>query len=216
MPQSLPPPRVVVSVDDATGRSSIAKDGPAHAVRTVAERPGYQVSNAWTTVGAPAPIGDPDRVAEVRGLLPPERGTVLRIIDYPPEPRDPAERKRMFDAMFSKLFPEGAHRPPGAAHPGMHATDTIDYAIVLSGEIYSVMDEGEVLLRAGDIFIQRGTNHAWSNRSNDFCRIAFVLIDGTRADSHGGKESAAGLTLADPSNSPAGDRPATQSHAFPE
>jgi uncharacterized cupin superfamily protein len=54
----------------------------------------------------------------------------------------------------------------------------VDYAIVLHGEIYARMDEGETLMRAGDVLIQRGTNHAWANRSDDVCRIAFVLIDG--------------------------------------
>jgi quercetin dioxygenase-like cupin family protein len=62
-------------------------------------------------------------------------------------------------------------------HPGMHRTRTLDYAIVLSGEIYAVLDEGEVLLEAGDVLVQRGTNHAWSNRSDRPCRIAFVLVD---------------------------------------
>ena len=61
--------------------------------------------------------------------------------------------------------------------PGMHRTRTIDYAIVLSGEIYAVLDEGEVLLKAGDVLIQRATNHAWSNRGDRPCRIAFVLVD---------------------------------------
>ena len=61
-------------------------------------------------------------------------------------------------------------------HPGMHKTDTVDYAIVLSGEIYAVMDEGEVLLRAGDCLVQRGTSHAWSNRTQTPCVIAFVLV----------------------------------------
>ena len=83
------------------------------------------------------------------------------------------------------------HRPGGAfrihgrqaaprekrRHPGMHRTRTLDYAIVLSGEIYAVLDEGEVLLKAGDVLVQRGTNHAWSNRSARPCRIAFVLVD---------------------------------------
>jgi uncharacterized cupin superfamily protein len=64
-------------------------------------------------------------------------------------------------------------------HPGMHRTRTLDYAIVLSGEIYAVLDEGEVLLEAGDVLVQRGTNHAWSNRSERPCRIAFVLVDAT-------------------------------------
>ena len=62
-------------------------------------------------------------------------------------------------------------------HPGFHKTATIDYAIVLSGEIYAMMDEGEVLLKAGDVLVQRGTNHAWSNRTAEPAVVAFVLID---------------------------------------
>ena len=62
----------------------------------------------------------------------------------------------------------------------MHETDTIDYAFVLSGEVYAVMDKGEKLLKAGDVLIQRGNNHAWSNRSGSNCRMAFVLIDAKR------------------------------------
>src|SRR5882672_4058481 len=64
----------------------------------------------------------------------------------------------------------------GRRHPGMHKTCTVDYCIVLSGEIWAVLDEGEVLLRAGDCLVQRGTNHAWSNRTDKPCVIAFVLI----------------------------------------
>jgi len=67
---------------------------------------------------------------------------------------------------------------PGVA-PRNHRTETVDYAIVLEGEIWAVMDEDETLLRAGDILVQRGTNHAWANRSSKTARIAFVLIDGT-------------------------------------
>ena len=62
----------------------------------------------------------------------------------------------------------------------MHETDTIDYAIVLSGEVYAIMEKGEKLMRTGDVLIQRGTNHAWSNRSDTMCRIAFVLVEATR------------------------------------
>jgi quercetin dioxygenase-like cupin family protein len=63
-------------------------------------------------------------------------------------------------------------------HAFMHRTETIDYGIVLEGEITRVLDEGETLVRAGDIVIQRGTNHAWANRSGRNCRIVFILIDG--------------------------------------
>ena len=181
MPKELPLPRVVVTGNNAAGRSYIAADGPPPRVRTVEERPGYRVSNLWAIFGAPARIGDPDRVAEVQGVLPPASGNVIRIIDYPPEPKgDPVALKKMFDAISSKLFPDGLHRPVSAVHPGMHATETMDYAIVLQGEIYAVMEEGETLMRAGDVLIQRGTAHAWSNRSNDCARLCIVLIDGKR------------------------------------
>jgi len=62
----------------------------------------------------------------------------------------------------------------------MHLTDTIDYAILLQGELVAIMDEGETVMRAGDILIQRGTNHAWANRSDAVARIAFILVDGRR------------------------------------
>jgi quercetin dioxygenase-like cupin family protein len=60
----------------------------------------------------------------------------------------------------------------------MHKTDTVDYAIVLEGEIVAILEEAETVLRAGDILIQRGTNHAWSNQSEKSCKVAFVLVDG--------------------------------------
>jgi uncharacterized cupin superfamily protein len=62
----------------------------------------------------------------------------------------------------------------------MHVTDTVDYAILLQGELVAIMDEGETVLRAGDILIQRGTNHAWANRSDAIARIAFILVDGRK------------------------------------
>ena len=67
-------------------------------------------------------------------------------------------------------------------HPGMHKTATVDYAIVLTGEIWAVIDEGETLMKPGDTLIQRGTNHAWSNRTNESCRVAFILIDAVPVD----------------------------------
>ena len=172
------PVRRVLTGIDAAGRARIIEDDLAKAVKTIAARPGYRVTNLWATHGSPAPIGDPDRVGEVSGVLPPKNGTVVRIIDYPPEPKDATERERMARASFATLFPDAAHHPEGGPHPGMHETETVDYALVMSGEIFAIMDEGETLLKAGDVLIQRGTNHAWSNRSDEYCRIAFVLIDG--------------------------------------
>jgi hypothetical protein len=177
---TLPPIRRIVTGDDASGRSRIVEDAPATSIRTVAERPGYRAVNVWRTEETPAKIISPDTTANHRGILPPKNGTILRIIDFPPEPADPAERKRRIQATFGGIFSDATHDKREGAHPGMHCTETVDYAILLEGEIWSVMDEGETLMRAGDVLIQRGTNHAWANRSQKTARIAFVLIDGRR------------------------------------
>jgi Cupin domain len=178
MPQEFRPVRRVVTGDTAQGRSRIVADG-APATLSVPERPGYRVSNLWVTTGTPAPIAAPDTVAAHKGVSPPQRGTVLRVIDYPPDAKDPAERKRQLAATFGKLYPDAEHRVDDK-HPGMHRTVTVDYAIILEGEIVAMLDEEETVLRAGDILVQRGTNHAWANRSDRIARICFVLIDGAR------------------------------------
>jgi hypothetical protein len=181
MSESLPPIRRIVTADDAKGRSRIAEDAPATAVRTVEGRPGYRSVNVWRTEAAPAPVDAPDSIAAHKGILPPKNGgSILRIIDFPPEPADPAERKRRIEATFTGMFKDAQHDKREGAHPGMHRTDTVDYALLLEGEIWAVMDEGETLMRAGDVLIQRGTNHAWANRSQKTARIAFVLLDGRR------------------------------------
>ena len=74
----------------------------------------------------------------------------------------------------------GANIVEGARHPFMHRTDSLDYAVVLTGEIYMIMDEDEYLLKAGDVVVQQGTNHAWSNRGSEPCQIAFILIDAVK------------------------------------
>ena len=172
------PVRRIVTGNDAEGRSSIVEDGPTPAVITVPERPGYVVSNVWTTAETPADIDRPDASTAHRGILPPGNGTILRVIEYPPEPETREEFEAMARATFRALYPDVAHNPDAATHAGMHKTGTVDYAIILDGEITAVMDDGETVMKAGDIMIQRGTNHAWANRSGKPCRIAFVLIDG--------------------------------------
>ena len=172
MSDKLPPIRRIVTGNDAKGNSRIAEDAPASVIRTVAERPGYRAVNVWRT--------NADAVEKHQGILPPKGGTILRIIDFPPEPKDPEERRRRIAATFGGIFKDASHDKREGKHPGMHTTETVDYAIVLEGEIWAVMDEGETLMRAGDVLIQRATNHAWANRSNATARIAFVLIDENR------------------------------------
>jgi hypothetical protein len=177
-PEQLRPLRRIVTGDDAEGRSGIVEDAPAKAVRTVAERPGYRSVNLWRTVGVPIPIAAADDIAAHQGILPPKNGTILRIIDFPPESADPEERRRRIHATFHGMYKDATHDKRDGAHPGMHRTETVDYAIVLEGEIWAVMDKGETLMKAGDVLIQRGTNHAWANRSDRTARICFVLMDG--------------------------------------
>jgi Cupin domain len=180
MNDHLPPIRRVVTGDDAKGNSRIVEDAPAGSIRNVPARPGYRAVNVWRTERTPAKIAARDSSGDHQGILPPRRGTILRIIDFPPEPKDPARLREMLDSTFGGLYRDAAHDRRAGKHPGMHRTETVDYAIVLEGEIWAVMDEGETLLRAGDVLIQRGTNHAWANRSDSTARIAFVLIDGER------------------------------------
>ena len=181
MSTTLPPIRRIVTEDDANGRSRIVQDAPATAIRTVEGRPNYRAVNIWRTDAAPAPIGVPDSITDHTGILPPKPGgSILRIIDYPPESKDIAERNRQIAATFSGIFADADHDKRDGAHPGMHRTDTVDYAIILEGEIWAVMDDNETLMKQGDVLVQRGTNHAWANRSDKTARICFVLLDGAR------------------------------------
>jgi hypothetical protein len=174
--------RRVVAADGPDGRSRISEDAPAAPVHMTPGRSGYAMVNLWVTTATPVDPAQPDVAAAHRGVAPPPNGTVVRIIDFPTEPADPEERRQAYMASKRVIYGD---LPPDwnkdAPHPGMHRTATLDYAIVLEGEIHAVMDKGETLLRAGDVLIQRGTNHAWSNRSGANCRMLFVLIDGRKA-----------------------------------
>jgi hypothetical protein len=178
---TLPPPiRRIVTGHDDQGRSCIIEDGPSPAVRLVVERPGYRVTNLWHTVGAPAHINAIDSIVEHQGVAPPPNGTVIRIIDIPPEAADADERKRQAAATFGKLFADADHHLEDKRHPGMHITESVDYAIILEGELTAILDQDETVMRTGDVLIQRGTNHAWANRSGKMARVLFVLVAGRR------------------------------------
>ncbi|WP_428146855.1 cupin domain-containing protein [Delftia acidovorans] len=175
---SLPPIRRVITANDAQGRSFIAEDGASPAVRLVEERPGYRITNLWRTDASPAQINAPDTIAIHQGVAPPPYGTVLRILDIPPEPADPQELARALHATFTRMYGDAHRNVQPGEHPGMHRTDTVDYALMLEGELVAILDCQETVLRAGDVLIQRGTNHAWANRSGRPARIAFVLVAG--------------------------------------
>ena len=124
----------------------------------------------WVTDEAPADIaGSSDRAAREIGVPPPPNGTIFRVVDFPP-----AAGTRSREAVLKEM---GVADHDSARHPAMHRTRSVDYAVVLEGEIDMLLDDSEVHLEAGDVVVQQGTNHAWVNRASGDCRIAFVLID---------------------------------------
>lgn len=142
--------------------------------------PTFGVTEIWTTDSTPADnraAKDPCKVPVQ--LAPPKRGTVVRVVEFPPDKLwiGAANRDQAFASMGRSGAQALAHDASASRHPMMHRTQTIDYAIVLSGEIWALMDSDETKMKAGDILVQRGTNHAWSNRSKKPCLVAFVLID---------------------------------------
>ena len=155
--------KAVVMIDERTPMSGV--------------RPPNYVANVWVTEKSlPDFSRTADRGKTKTGLTPPKGGTVFRVVEFVPEPESVA-----------KLDPNTMQRVVGAAdtpkkglpprHPMMHRTRTLDYAIVLSGEIDMLLDESEVHLKAGDVLVQQATNHAWVNRGREPCRIAFILMD---------------------------------------
>ncbi len=149
MPKELPPVRRVVTGHDAKKIAKVLIDGKA---ANDAGAPGRARVLMWCTDAAPTDIAIGERIEDMGarklGTAPPPRGTRFTVNDIPP----------------------GA---PGV----MHRTETVDYCIVLAGEVDMEMDASTIHLKAGDIVIQRGTNHAWINRGSEPARIAFVLID---------------------------------------
>ncbi len=136
-------------------------DGPVPVHRAIPED-GVEFYEIWNTDAAPAPIAavEPSEPTQRRLTVPPPpHGTKIRINEFAP----------------GFLDEHGRQSP-------MHRTESVDYGIVLEGEIVLLLDDSEVTLRAGDVVIQRGTDHAWANRTDQVCKVAFILIDGEFAD----------------------------------
>lgn len=174
--------RRVVTGHDETGRAIVLSDGaPPHVTRPH-QQPGLAFHELWNTRALPAPVAawEPEPTDLYRDTAPPAHGTIIRIVDIPPE----GERGPDFDsetarALFERvgLGENAKHTVPGR-HPLMHRTESIDYGLVLEGQIVLLLDDEEVALEQGDVVIQRGTIHAWTNRTDRITRMLFVLIDG--------------------------------------
>jgi mannose-6-phosphate isomerase-like protein (cupin superfamily) len=167
------PTRRVVTGHDASGKAVVLFDGAAPNVK-LRKATGLTSTLLWVTDESPADnSGRTDRAERDIGVAPPPRGSVFRVVDFPPT----AEVGAVDNAAMLKEMgiAEGGQAAP--RHATMHRTRSIDYAVVISGEIDMLLDDSEVHLRAGDVLVQRGTDHAWVNRGKEICRVAFVLID---------------------------------------
>lgn len=176
------PVRRIVTIDDDEGKSVAIADGPSPDMRGDPARPGFSSARIWVADSSPVRIVTyRDTVLRTHTIEPPPGGSVCRVVTFPPDETfrgkvGAKEVEAFFRAMGS---PAASTYSADAPHPYMQKTRTLDFCLILEGEITLVLDTAEVHLKAGDTVVQRGTNHAWSNRSNMPCRIAFSSHDAT-------------------------------------
>lgn len=177
--------RRIVTGHNSKGLSVILTDETSPHVMPIMEQPNFAVTDFWRTAVTPADNG-PSTAKDPCGLpitvAPPAGGSVFRVVQFPPDKDWAAKAEAMGGSVPIDETAKAAHTGGPVRHAHMHRTRSLDYAIVLSGEIWAVMDEGETKMVAGDVLVQRGTNHAWANRSNEPCVIAFILIDAKPLD----------------------------------
>ena len=178
---SFPPIHRVVTGHGADGKAVVVSNGPLPTVVEIAAIPGTVFHEVWSTAATPAPVDNAaDPTLGPLVLPPPAGGTRIRFVDIPPDTAEFLAQGagKMKDA-FAQIGDEKAstvkaHSP----HPLMHRTESVDYGVVIAGELTLVLDDSERVLGPGSVVVQRGTNHAWANRSGQPCRMLFVLIDG--------------------------------------
>ena len=163
----------VVTTIDKDGKAVALFDG---AVPLESMRSPNPAGDIWVTQAYPADFNWSEDRAKIKvGLHPPKNGTIFRIVDFVPTTE--AIDKMPMDTMMKVAGADAPKRGLPPKHPMMHRTRTVDYAIIMSGEIDMMLDEGEVHLKAGDVVVQQATNHAWINRGTVPCRVAFILMD---------------------------------------
>jgi uncharacterized cupin superfamily protein len=174
------PVRRLVTIEDGNGRSRVIADGPSPDVRTDPARPGFSSTRLWVTDRTPARIaGVRETLERPHRLEPPPAGSVFRVYTFPPDDTYRAkvgkkEVEAYYQAMGSPVASTYSSRAP---HPYMQRTRTLDFCLILEGEITLILDTQEVQLKAGDTVVQRGTNHAWSNRSGRPCVVVISSHD---------------------------------------
>jgi hypothetical protein len=179
-PLKAPEIHCVVTGRNKAGKSVIVSNAPAKPV-TVALFPGYQFYRLWGSDSIPALPSDGTPTSQP-GYFPPKNGFRFGFFTLPP-----ATSTKVGPIATPAALEETRQKLPGLLdalerdHPGMHTTDSVDFDVVVFGEVVLELDDGaEVVLKAGDCVIQNGTRHAWHNRSSNNCMIAFSLVGAER------------------------------------
>jgi mannose-6-phosphate isomerase-like protein (cupin superfamily) len=165
--------RRIVTTLDANDRSTTLFDSN---VPLLVRKSGNGSANLWVTNSSPAGFSQQDTGKPPTGIAPPDNGTVLRVVEFPPV--DDAQLAAMDPKLMMNIAGTDAPgRGVPVTNPLEHRTRTVDYAIVMSGEIDMMLDDKTVHLKPGDVVVQQATNHAWINRGKEPCRVIFVLMD---------------------------------------
>lgn len=171
--------RRVVTGFDSNGRSCVVSDAPA--ARLVGPAGDPILIDFWQTA-----TGEADPATKPIALAPVAGGSVFRFFRVQPESRtaqtDPATISAQTAAYYASVGAADSH-VAGARHPGFHITETVDYIVVLEGEITLMLDEGETILRPFDVVVQRGTAHAWVNHTDTPTLLMAVLVDNRKGQS---------------------------------
>jgi naringenin degradation protein FdeH len=180
---ALPAFKRIVTGHDSDGRAIVVLQGAPRAYDLEAV-PGTVFHEIWNTSGMPVRIDDgPDPTTGPITLGPPPAGSRIRVVDIPPDSVQNRISEQDAATAFAAIGASHASATGGGErHRLMHRTETLDYGIVIAGTVWLVLDDGEVELHPGDIVVQRGTNHAWSNRTEQMARMVFVLLEGRYAE----------------------------------
>ncbi|MBK8957043.1 MAG: cupin domain-containing protein [Proteobacteria bacterium] len=173
--------RRIVTGHDAQGKSVFIADGEAPNRITLDGRPGWELNTLWSTKGTPGVPASGDPSLHLDTYLPATPGTRFIFATWP------GRQDQARNADPETLRAEYNAKVPGMGHAhekdnhGMHTTDTVDYVVILTGEVWLELDDGkEVLVKAGDCVVQNGTRHRWHNRSDTPCTMAAVMLGAER------------------------------------
>ena len=173
--------RRVVTTHDATGKAVVLLDGPAPKVK-FRQTSGIVSTLLWVTDSTPPDISsDVDAADREIGVPPPPGGSLFRVVEFPPAKDDDTQASSE-DILKEMGITSSADEEGKPRHHHMHRTNSIDYAVIMSGEINLLLDDSDVHLKAGDVIVQRATNHTWVNNGDVPCKIAFILMDAAGGD----------------------------------